>query len=66
MERSNLIPVYLEANNKELLVKLMLSNNMAHGCYFKYFDIQKDSKKWVAWYYAIVDLNDGIKVLMKE
>ena len=44
----------------------MLSNNMAHGCYFKYFDIQKDSKKWVAWYYAIVDLADGIKVLMKE
>ena len=66
MERSNLIPVFLEANSKDLLVKLMLSNNMAHGCYFKYFDIQKDGKKWVAWYYAIVDLNDGIKVLMKE
>ena len=72
MERPNLIPIYLEASNKDSLVKKMLSNNIKHSCHFKYFDIQKDGSKWVAWYYAIIDLkqeiakNKEVAILGKE
>ena len=55
MSRPNMIPLYLEAANKDELVEKMLKNNMEHGAHFSYFDIQKEGKKWVAWFYAIVN-----------
>lgn len=29
----------------------MLNNNIRKGGFVKYFDIQKDGTKWVAWYH---------------
>lgn len=55
MAQVNAIPLYIEANNKEDLIKKMLDNNREHSSHFKYFDIQKDGKKWVVWFYAIVN-----------
>lgn len=55
MASINTIPLFLEATSKEELTKKMLQNNSAHNAHFKYFDIQRDGKKWVVWFYAIVN-----------
>jgi hypothetical protein len=54
MERPTLIPVAIEAKTRAELSTKMLENNMRLGHFFRYFDIQKDGKRWVAWYYADV------------
>lgn len=52
MSKPTEFPLYIEAKTKDELVKAMLINNMAHSAHFRYFDIQKDGSKWVAWFYA--------------
>jgi len=52
MERATLIPVSIEAKTRRELSTKMLQNNLKFASYFRYFDIQKDGKRWVAWYYA--------------
>jgi hypothetical protein len=52
MERPTLIPVSIEARTRSELSGVMLLNNFKHDCFFRYFDIQKDGKRWIAWYYA--------------
>lgn len=59
MEKSTFLPHFIEADTKENLLKKMLVNNTAQGKYFRYFDIQKDGKKWVAWFYADI-INDKV------
>ena len=51
METPDLVPFYLEAGTKDELVALMIRNNLSNQKFYKYFDIQKDGKRWVAWYY---------------
>lgn len=46
------IPVFIEAKTKKDLVKTMLANNVKHGGFVQYFDIQKDGASWVAWFFA--------------
>ena len=52
MDRPTLIPVSIEARTRSELSGKMLENNLTYGVFFKYFDIQKDGKRWVAFYYA--------------
>lgn len=52
MDRPTLIPVSIEARTRSELSGKMLENNFRYSSFFKYFDIQKDGKRWVAWYYA--------------
>ena len=52
MENSTLIAVSIEARTRSELSGKMLLNNSEHRTFFRYFDIQKDGKRWVAWYYA--------------
>jgi hypothetical protein len=52
MERPSLIPVSIEAKTRSELSGKMLENNLKLGFFFRYFDIQKDGKRWIAWYYA--------------
>jgi hypothetical protein len=54
-EKTNMIPLSLEADSREELSTAMLKNNMQHGYHFKYFNIMKDGKKWIVWYYAIIN-----------
>lgn len=54
MERPDLIPVSIEARTRSELSNKMLENNYRFSCFFRYFDIQKDGKRWVAFYYADV------------
>lgn len=56
MERYNLIPLFVEANTKEDLVNKMLKINIKANSYHRFFDIQKDGKKWVGWYYTHVEI----------
>lgn len=49
------IPQFLEAPTRQALVGVMLANNLAHGIEFDYFGIQKDGRRWVAWYRFPVD-----------
>lgn len=51
MEKICEIPVYIEANTKDELVKKMLEINKTTNTWHKFFDIQKDNNKWVAWFY---------------
>ena len=52
MELSSLIPVSIEARTRSELSGKMLDNNMKFDTFFRYFDIQKDDKRWIAWYYG--------------
>ncbi len=51
MEKPTLIPFFVEALNKLELQKKMLKINIEGAAFHKFFDIQKDGSKWVAWYY---------------
>lgn len=50
-----LIPIYLEAPNKDELIKKMLLNNLMNGRKFNYMNPFKDGKKWNVWFYADID-----------
>jgi len=52
MENSTLIAVSLEAQTRSELSGKQLLNNIKHNHFFRYFDFQKDGKRWVCWYYA--------------
>lgn len=52
MDRQHHVPVSIEAKTRSELSAEMLLNNLKFSVFFKYFDIQKDGKRWVAWYYA--------------
>ena len=56
MEQPTLIPKYLEAKTKDELIVLMFEKNQQMSAFHRYFDIQKDGKNWVAWYF--VDLKE--------
>lgn len=47
-----MVPIFVEAKDKKDLVKKMLEVNVKSSASVKFFDIQKDGKMWVAWYYA--------------
>lgn len=44
------VPHFIEAESKEDLVRLMLALQTRLKKKLHFFDIQKDGKKWVAWY----------------
>jgi len=52
MENSTLIAVSLEARTRSELSGKQLLNNAKHNTFFRYFDFQKDGKRWVCFYYA--------------
>jgi len=58
-DHSNMLPHFIEAKDKRALMRAMLQNNNANHYYFKYFDIQKDGTKWVAWYLKKVEVLGG-------
>ena len=47
----NEIPNFIEARNPKGLRVAMIKNNLRLHMTIQYFDIQKDGKKWIAWYY---------------
>ena len=50
------IPMFLAASDRDGLVRLMLANNLRAGKEFRYFDITKDKKEWVAWFYDVIPI----------
>lgn len=46
------VPVALTAPSMGELSLACLRNNLKHQTEFHYFQIVKDGKQWVAWYYA--------------
>jgi len=44
------VPQFIEASSKEELVRKMLALQSRLKLKLHFFDIQKDGKKWVAWY----------------
>jgi hypothetical protein len=44
------IPHYLSAGSPKGLQRKMLLNNTKDGVEYRYFDIQKDGKNWIAWF----------------
>lgn len=65
MEKINLIPLSIEADTRDELTRKMMKINMVTNSYHRYFDIQKDGRKWVAWYYEHVEL-EGVNVINKK
>ena len=57
MENLTTIPIYLEADSKELLVKKMIENNFENKTHYKYFCPIKDKGTWVVWYYKDVGIS---------
>lgn len=68
------VPVFIEAPTKEDLIRKMIDTNTLARYEFKYFDIQKDGNKWVAWFYVdgvnhvnlIKSIIDKKKVIKKK
>ena len=44
------VPVSVQASSREELTKFMLAIQARLRAKVHFFDIQKDGKKWVAWY----------------
>ena len=59
MTRATRVPLFLKARTKDLLIKEMLKNNVKNNVSFDYFDIQKDGKNWIAWFF--VDLQSPFR-----
>ncbi len=55
MEKPTLIPNYIEAKSKDELMEKILMINLSVSTYHRFFDIQREGKKWVAWYYKDVE-----------
>lgn len=60
------VPQFLRAPTPEGLVRLMLLNNIKNGIEFRYFDIQKDQRGWIAWFNVEVDKNALVKEAMDK
>lgn len=45
------IPHIIEAPSLPELQRRMLQNNVINKKFYKYFDIQKNGSKWIAFYY---------------
>ncbi len=45
------IPKYVTSSNPKGLQKVMLKVQLTLGYGVNWFDIQKDGKTWIAWYY---------------
>ena len=56
-----MVPVHISAKTREELTLVMLDNNIKKSKQFQYFDIQKDGKEWIAWYY-----NDVYEEALKQ
>ena len=54
MNHPNDIPMTLEANTREELLKKCLDLNMRTSSYHNFFDFQKDEGKWVCFFYENV------------
>lgn len=54
------IPHVIEAPSLPELQRRMLQNNLANKKFYKYFDIQKDGKSWIAFYYESVRQSGGL------
>lgn len=52
MIKLSMVPVSIRAKSSEELTLAMLDNNIQKSKQFQYFDIQKDGKEWVAWYFT--------------
>ena len=61
METVDLIPYSISANTRAALTKAMFLNNVKHGAHFRYFDIAKVGKEWIAWYYKKIKNMDIIE-----
>lgn len=47
----NLIPKFVSAPSPRGLRRAMHLNNRRNGKKFNYFQIVRDSRRWLAWYY---------------
>jgi len=48
------VPIFLEANDKTALVRLMILNNNMNGAKYNYMSPFKDGSSWIVWFYADV------------
>ena len=60
----NLVNIYLEASNKDNLVKLQVLTNGLNGRAYNYQTPYKDGKKWIVWFFA--DWNNHIYTKEKD
>lgn len=51
MDHPNNIPMSVEAETRNDLLKKCLEINIRSGTYHNFFDFQKDGKKWVCFFY---------------
>lgn len=63
----SLVPIYLEHESKDELVRLTFLNNQINQIKFNYMSPLKDGKKWIVWFYAdIKDWKDPRKLSKDE
>ncbi|NQX99772.1 MAG: hypothetical protein HRT70_01315 [Flavobacteriaceae bacterium] len=47
-----LVPIYLESDSKDELVRLMVINNQLNGQKFNYMSPMLENNMWVVWFFA--------------
>ena len=67
------IPVYLEADSKDELMRKMFLNNQLNGTKHNYMQPVLEGEKWVVWFYSDIenyksvdDLDDDQVMVLKE
>ncbi len=48
----NLVNIFIEASNKENLIKLQVLTNGVNGKAYNYQTPLRDDKKWIVWFFA--------------
>lgn len=62
-----LIPIYLDSESKDELIRLMYLNNQINSSKYNYMSPLLENKKWVVWFFAdIKDWNDPREVTKEE
>ena len=46
----NVVPHFVKARTKEMLIRKMAALSARRGTHIPFFDIQKADGEWVAWY----------------
>ena len=52
ISKTTIVPVFIEAKSPEALIEKMMTNNHINGKAYNYFQVMKDGKRWLAWYYG--------------
>ena len=62
----SLIPVFIDSESKEELIKKMFLTNQLNGKKYNYMQPMKEGNSWVVWFYADIENYKTVDGLTEE